>query len=87
MQKQLLLYTTEGCHLCEQARALVAPLLSAEHVQLLAVEISDSDELVERYGIRIPVLRFSDAPEELGWPFDDQAVQAFLATNRNCGEN
>ena len=82
MHRQLLLYTTEGCHLCEQAQALVAPLLPTEEVRLIAVEISDSDELVERYGIRIPVLRFSDGPEELGWPFDEQAVSVFLAANR-----
>ena len=82
MQTQLLLYNTEGCHLCEQAEALVSPLLPAEGVQLMAVEISASDQLVERYGIRIPVLRFSDGAQELGWPFDDRAVLAFLAANR-----
>ena len=77
--KQLLLYTTEGCHLCEQAAALIAPHLSEARVALIAVEISESDELLSRYGVRIPVLRFSEGEQELGWPFDEQSLLRFLA--------
>lgn len=76
--KELLLYTTLGCHLCEQAQAMAAPMLSEFSFRLQPVEIADSEELMERYGIRIPVLKRGDNGQELGWPFTEQALRVFL---------
>ena len=81
-----MLYTSIGCHLCEQARAVVEPLLSQFDLELQEVEIADSEALVERYGLRIPVLRLESAQlpqlqeqeQELGWPFDAQDVVRFI---------
>jgi hypothetical protein len=70
------LYGTAGCHLCELAEALVAPLLARRAERLHYVDIADSDPLLERYGVRSPVLRRGAA--ELGWPFDAEQVAAFL---------
>lgn len=71
---RLILYGTTFCHLCEQAEAvLLAAEVSAEHV-----DIAQDDELLERYGTRIPVLRREDKGEELGWPFDASALRLFL---------
>jgi hypothetical protein len=33
---------------------------------------------MEKYGVRIPVLRRADNGAELGWPFDEAAVVCFL---------
>lgn len=66
------LFSTSACHLCEQAEALLLQAGIAYEV----VDISDSDELFERYGIRIPVLRSADG-RELGWPFDLPQLQTF----------
>ena len=74
----LFFYTTLGCHLCEQADELLADVMD-DRYQVTAVEISESDELIERYGIRIPVLRREDTGSELGWPFDAEALLEFLA--------
>ncbi len=71
----LVLYTTLGCHLCEQAEALI---LAAVGATVRPVEISDDAELLERYAIRIPVLRRLSTGEELDWPFDTAAVQRLL---------
>lgn len=71
------LYSTSACHLCETALALIAPKLSSLDITLNEVDISESDELVERYGIRIPVLKFADEPAELGWPFSESDFLAF----------
>lgn len=82
--KALLLYTTQGCHLCEQAETLLLPVLEYLNANLLGgivlqhVEISDSAELAEKYGIRIPVIRVEDQSEELGWPFDEAIAFAYL---------
>jgi hypothetical protein len=42
------------------------------------VDIADSDELFERYGVSIPVLRHPDG-QELYWPFEIEALGRFLA--------
>ena len=78
-QRVLYLYSTPACHLCETARALIDPCLENLGINLEEVDISSSDELVDAYGIRIPVLRFADGKAELGWPF---SVEEFLAFAR-----
>jgi hypothetical protein len=72
----LYLYSTAGCHLCEQAEALLQPLLRAGLLHVQVVEISHDEELVRRYGIRIPVLACEGKAglQELGWPFDQAQV-------------
>ena len=76
--RTVILYTTLGCHLCEQAQALALPILDGAACQLSLVEIADEDSLLERYGIRIPVLYLADLNRELFWPFDTQDVKQFL---------
>ena len=46
-----------------------------ENLQIIA----DDAELLEQYGVRIPVLRRVDTGEELDWPFDAAAVRRLLA--------
>jgi hypothetical protein len=72
----LLLYSTEGCHLCERADALVRRWADRA---IETVEIADDEALLERYGTRIPVLRRADIDRELDWPFDEAAIRALLA--------
>lgn len=76
----LQLYTTSGCHLCEQALSLLEPLRDEYSFSVELVDIADSDELVERYGIRIPVLLCPANQCELGWPFDEGRLRDFLAS-------
>jgi hypothetical protein len=45
-------------------------------VELL--DIADSPEWVDDYGLRIPVLRRVDTGAELDWPFDTEEVVRFL---------
>jgi len=71
---KLLLYGTEACHLCEQARALLqAAGATAEYI-----DIAKDDEMLEKYGTRIPVVQRIDNGAELGWPFDGDALKRFM---------
>ncbi len=82
MESSLYLYGTAGCHLCEQAEALLVPLLRAGLVRMQVVEISHDADLTRRYGIRIPVLGGYDGQgrwTELGWPFDQAQVWSWLS--------
>ena len=73
----LILYTTAGCHLCELANAILQTLASQYQLAIIATEIGDDDDLVERYGIRIPVVQFADNTD-IGWPFDQYDIERKL---------
>lgn len=76
--KRLLLYTTTGCHLCETAEQLMQPALTARGFRLERVEISESDDLMARYGTRIPVIWRPERQDELGWPFSEAAFLDYI---------
>ncbi len=76
--KHLILYTTQGCHLCEIALQLIQRTLARENFRLEEVEISASERLVDDYGIRIPVLADPESRAELGWPFDAQQLLNYV---------
>lgn len=67
----LILYSTLGCHLCEQALEVVSAA-GFPRTALTIIDIADNDALIERYGLRIPVVKKGEDGAELGWPFDLQ---------------
>ena len=69
---------TLGCHLCELAEDVVMPLVYEDGLLVELVDIADSEEMVEAYSLRIPVLRRVDIGAELDWPFDTEQVVHFL---------
>jgi glutaredoxin len=50
------LYTRPGCHLCDEAKSLIAPLLAEFGARLLEVNIDGDPELKERYNLDVPVI-------------------------------
>ncbi len=92
-QNSFILYSTLGCHLCDDALDMLSDL----HGQMLQqaedlgfsvtnqtiftiqiVDIADDSSLLETYGARIPVLKFISDSDELAWPFDIQTAYYFL---------
>lgn len=74
------LYHTLGCHLCEQAETVIAALeQQSQPVPYRKVDISADDALVDAFGIRIPVLCHPPSQQCLDWPFDEHALQQWLA--------
>lgn len=79
------LFTTVGCHLCEEALGLLTTLVeSGFNFDIEEVDIADSETLMERYGIRIPVIKVIDHDDELGWPFEIEQLQTFLLTQEEA---
>lgn len=68
---RLILYHTAGCHLCDEARQLLAHV---PDITLEEVEIGADPALCERYGLRIPVLVRPDRGVTLDWPFTLPAI-------------
>lgn len=48
--------TRQGCHLCDDARPILAKVASRLNVAIEEVDIDTDDDLVKRYGLRIPVV-------------------------------
>lgn len=72
------LYGTEGCHLCDEASALLEMARRQRpHLAWRDVDIANDDELFQRYGWLIPVLRHAGGAE-LRWPFDGAQLMAFI---------
>ncbi|MFT7387582.1 MAG: hypothetical protein ACI8VC_000823 [Candidatus Endobugula sp.] len=89
--RSLILYHTLGCHLCDLAKKQVEPLLAEYDLCLVEIDIADDDILVEKYGVRIPVIQLqgtvalaeheSTSKYDLGWPFDTAGVHSWLLKN------
>ncbi len=73
-----------GCHLCELAKDQITPLLRTCDLQLVEIDIADDETLLERYGVKIPVIRLvadvgkDEDSADLGWPFDTEIVYQWL---------
>ncbi len=50
------MYMREGCHLCEEAKANIAPVLAECGAKLHEVDIDDDPKLLERYTNDVPVI-------------------------------
>lgn len=72
-------FTTLGCHLCDQALALLRNIEASGFAIIInEIEIADDNELVEKYGIRIPVVLIDGFDNDLRWPFTEAELRNFL---------
>ncbi len=53
---EVTLYTRAGCHLCEEAKAAMAPLLAQYGATLREVDVDTDPELQTLYGYDVPVI-------------------------------
>jgi len=72
---QIKLYGTNYCHLCDEAKTI----LQIVAVEFEYIDIADDNDLMARYGIRIPVVQKVGVATELAWPFDRQSLVQWLA--------
>jgi glutaredoxin len=71
------LLTKPGCHLCEDARAVVQLVCAELAEQFEDVDITGYPELMARYGDQIPVT-FVDGAQHDFWRVDAQRLRAAL---------
>lgn len=70
------LYTRVGCHLCEEAEAVLRPL-AAGRAELRLVDIDTDPQLQARYTVRVPVVEI-DGVEIAEYEVDPHQVEAAL---------
>ena len=72
------LYTRPGCHLCDDARALIEQVCAELHESYAEVSIADDADLERRFGHEIPVT-FVDGRQHDFWRVDPARLRAALA--------
>ena len=71
------LFTTSGCHLCEIALIELKKLQEIGRIELIKeVEITNSDKLMEKYEVSIPVVKIFE--HELNWPFELSDLEIWI---------
>lgn len=87
MRHQWRLYGTIGCHLCEQAEAIIGRLRQSFDIDLEYIDIAESDESVAQFGERIPVLENKSVQQMLDWPFDLELLSDWLDPPLSLNKN
>jgi hypothetical protein len=67
-----------GCHLCDDARAVVVGVLDELGEQLLERDVDTDPELARRFGDQVPVL-FVDGVQIDFWRVSESRLRAALA--------
>ena len=75
--RQVVLYTRPGCHLCDDARAVLLDARARVPFDMQEVDIETSDSLLGEYGLRIPVV-VVDGSEAFEYTVDPGELDAVL---------
>jgi hypothetical protein len=75
-ETKLILFSTDHCMLCDAALELLFSMPELQGLSLAVVDVAEDDELVHRYGERLPVLRSGE--RELDWPFSRDEVSQII---------
>jgi hypothetical protein len=71
------LYSSDGCHLCEQAVEIISNVIPDHQIRIVDIidtNIEGEQNLVELYGVHIPVLERLSDNVKLFWPFEQSQV-------------
>ena len=78
MSARVTVYSKPGCHLCEDALAVVRSVCEELGTSYDEVDITTSPDLMEAYGEQIPVT-FVDGKQHDYWRVDPQRLRAALS--------
>jgi glutaredoxin len=74
---RVMLLTRPGCHLCDEARAVVARVTAELGVQFREKDINDDPEDLRHYSDAVPVT-FVDGIQHDFWRVDEDRLRAAL---------
>ncbi|WP_372733755.1 glutaredoxin family protein [Nocardioides sp.] len=78
MTARVLLYGKPGCHLCDDARAVISRVCAALDESFEERSIEGDPELTSRFGEQIPVT-FVDGRQHDFWRVDEQRLRLALS--------
>jgi len=74
---RVVLYSKPGCHLCDEARAVIEAVCAELGEAYDEIDISSSSDLMARFGEEIPVT-FVDGAQHDFWRVDTDRLRAAL---------
>jgi hypothetical protein len=78
---RLVLLSRTGCHLCDDARAVLASVAAAVGEAWVERDVDADPQLADEYGDRVPVVLL-DGGEHSYWRVDETRLRAALAGQR-----
>lgn len=72
------LLTKDHCPLCIQAIQVIHAQSLEDPIRLHLVDIAENPELLDEYGLLVPVLIRARDDAEMKWPFDATKLKEFL---------
>lgn len=82
-RQEIILYTTFGCHLCEQVEAMISALNEKKSLmkthEVIAFDIIDDEKVLEEYRTTIPVLENQTTKQKLFWPFTYDELEDWIS--------
>ena len=79
MSKELTLISKPGCHLCDDAKAVIQEVLKDfPEVQLSELNMLDDQKLIEAYSEEIPVVLI-DGKQHSFWRVDAERLRSALS--------
>ena len=83
--RRLVLYSREGCHLCDALAAELAPWAASRGVTIEHLDVDAEPDARRRYGHRIPVLLLDGEPVAYGRLDLDALERQWGAPGRRAG--
>lgn len=77
----VILYGKPGCHLCDEAAAILRSLQDEERFEWRRVNIESDPALLDRFRYEIPVVQIQRG-ETLSWPTTRERVRQALIRSR-----
>ncbi len=74
---RVVVYSRSGCHLCDQAEAIVGEICAEAQVGWRRIDIDDDPDLVRRFTEQVPVT-FVDGAQHDFWRVDPARLRAAL---------
>lgn len=71
------IYSRQQCHLCDDAKAVVAPIAKARGLTVETVDVDGSEELKALYGLEVPVV-FVDGRKAFKFRVDAKKLEKLL---------
>jgi len=79
MSNRVTLYSKPGCHLCDDAREVIARVCDEVGTAYDEIDVTTDPELQRRYGEQIPVTLVDGVQHDF-WRVDERRLRAALAT-------
>lgn len=73
----LILYSRDRCPLCDKAKNIIVELQKEWNFHFQIIDIAQSDELTEKYGLMIPVVELNGEEIQYGQIDKFSIIEAF----------